>query len=42
MIIVTIIGVLAALTLPSIRANTVRTKMAEALLAFTPCRAAVW
>jgi len=41
MIIVTIIGVLAALTLPSIRANTVRTKMAEALLAFTPCRAAV-
>ena len=41
MIIVTIIGVLAALTLPSVRANAVRVKMAEALLAFTPCRAAV-
>jgi type IV pilus assembly protein PilA len=41
MIIVTIIGVLAALTLPSIRSNAVRVKMAEALLAFTPCRAAV-
>jgi len=41
MIIVTIIGVLAALTLPSVRANAVRVKMAEALLAFAPCRAAV-
>lgn len=41
MIIVTIIGVLAALTLPSVRANAVRVKMAEALLAFAPCRNAV-
>ena len=38
MIVVMIMGVLASLVLPSIRANTVRVKMSEALLAFGPCR----
>jgi type IV pilus assembly protein PilA len=39
--VVMIIGVLAALVLPSIKANTVRVKMSEAILAFAPCRLAV-
>jgi type IV pilus assembly protein PilA len=39
--IVVIIGVLAALVLPSIRLNAVRVKMSEAILAFSPCRNAV-
>ena len=38
MIITAIIGVLAVLTLPSIKSNAVRAKMSEALLAFAPCR----
>ena len=38
MIVTMIIGVLAALVLPSIRTNTARVKMSEALLAFGPCR----
>ena len=41
MIIVTIIGVLVALIVPSVRVNTVRVKMSEAILAFGPCRNAV-
>ena len=39
--VVMIIGVLAALVLPSIKLNTVRVKMSEAILAFAPCRLAV-
>ena len=38
MIVTMIIGVLAALVLPSIRVNTVRVKMSEALFAFGTCR----
>jgi len=41
MLVTMIVGVLAALVLPSIRANTVRVKMSEALFAFGTCRAAV-
>jgi type IV pilus assembly protein PilA len=41
MIIVTIIGVLTALIVPSVRVNTIRVKMTEAILAFAPCRNAV-
>lgn len=38
MLVTMIIGVLAALILPSIRVNTVRIKMSEALFAFGTCR----
>jgi len=38
MIVVMIIGVLAALVLPSIRANAVRVRMAEAILALDTCK----
>ena len=38
MIVTMIIGVLAALVLPSIRVETARVKMSEALLAFGTCR----
>ncbi|MGB7587639.1 MAG: pilin [Solirubrobacterales bacterium] len=38
MIVTMIIGVLAALVLPSIRLNTARVKLSEALLASAPCR----
>jgi type IV pilus assembly protein PilA len=38
MIVSMIIGVLAALALPTIRSYSVRAKMSEALLAFAPCR----
>ena len=38
MLVTMIIGVLAALVLPSIRVNTVRVKMSEALFAFGTCR----
>jgi prepilin-type N-terminal cleavage/methylation domain-containing protein len=38
LIVVLIMGVLAALVLPSIRVNAVRVKMSEALLAFGTCR----
>lgn len=41
LIVVVIIGVLATLILPSIKLNTVRVKMSEAILAFAPCRLAV-
>ena len=36
--VVMIIGVLAALVLPSIKVNAIRVKMSEALLAFGQCR----
>ena len=38
MLVTMIMGVLAALVLPSIRVNTVRVKMSEALLSFGMCR----
>ena len=38
MIVVTVIGVLAAIVLPTYRVNTVRAKVSEALLAFGPCK----
>ena len=38
MIVVMIIGVLAAIVLPTIRSYTVRAKMSEALLAFSTCK----
>src|SRR5262245_8600749 len=41
LIVVVIIGVLAALILPSVKANAVRVKMSEAILAFAPCKNAV-
>jgi prepilin-type N-terminal cleavage/methylation domain-containing protein len=41
MIVIMIIGVLAALVLPGVRANAVRAKMSEAILALSPCRNAV-
>jgi len=41
MLVVVIIGVLAALIVPNIRLNTVRVKMSEVILAFAPCRNAV-
>jgi type IV pilus assembly protein PilA len=41
MIVVTVIGVLAAIVLPTYRVNTVRAKVSEALLAFGPCKSAV-
>jgi len=41
MIVVMIIGVLAAIVLPNIRSYAVRAKMSEAILAFSPCKDAV-
>jgi prepilin-type N-terminal cleavage/methylation domain-containing protein len=41
MIVVMIIGVLAALILPGMRSNAVRAKMSEAILALSPCKNAV-
>jgi len=41
MIVVMIIGVLAALVLPGIRANAVRARMSEAILALSSCKNAV-
>jgi type IV pilus assembly protein PilA len=38
MIVVMIIGVLAAMVLPNIRANAVRAKMSEAILALDTCK----
>ena len=38
LIVTLIMGVLAALVLPSIRVNAVRVKMSEAILAFAACR----
>jgi len=38
MLVTMIIGILAALVLPSIRVNTARVKMSEALFAFGTCR----
>ena len=38
MIVIMIIGVLAALVLPSVRSNAVRAKMSEAILALSPCK----
>ena len=38
MIVVMVIGVLAAIVLPSIRSYVVRAKMSEVLLAFSPCK----
>jgi prepilin-type N-terminal cleavage/methylation domain-containing protein len=38
MIIVMIIGVLAALVLPGVRSNAVRARMSEAILALSPCK----
>src|SRR2546430_14616167 len=35
------IGVLAALVLPGVRANSIRARMSEAILAFSPCKNAV-
>jgi len=39
--VVAIIGILLILVLPSIKINAVRTKMAEVILAFGPCKAMV-
>jgi len=36
--VVMIMGVLTALVLPTVRANAVRAKMSEAIMAFGPCR----
>jgi len=36
--VVMIMGILTALVLPTIRVNTVRVKMSEAIMAFAPCR----
>jgi type IV pilus assembly protein PilA len=41
LIVVMIIGILAAVALPSFRQNAMRAKVSEAILAFGPCRAAV-
>jgi type IV pilus assembly protein PilA len=41
MIVVTVIGVLAAIVLPTYRVNTVRAKVSEALLAFGPCKSTI-
>ena len=38
MIIVTIIGVLAALVLPNVRSNAVRARMSEAILSLSTCK----
>jgi type IV pilus assembly protein PilA len=39
--VVAILGILAVLVLPSIKVNAIRTKMAEVILAFGPCKAMV-
>jgi type IV pilus assembly protein PilA len=41
MIVIMVIGVLAAIVLPSIRSNAVRARMSEAILALSPCKNAV-
>ena len=41
MIVIMIIGVLAAIVLPNVRANAARARMSEAILALTPCKNAV-
>jgi len=41
MIVVMIIGVLAALVLPGMRSNTIRAKMSEAILALVSCKNSV-
>jgi len=41
MIVVMVIGVLAALVLPSVRANAVRARMSEVILALSSCKNAV-
>ncbi|TMH82668.1 MAG: pilin [Betaproteobacteria bacterium] len=41
MIVIMIIGVLAALVLPGVRANSIRARMSEAILALSPCKNAV-
>ena len=41
MIVIMIIGVLAALVLPSIRASAVRARMSEAILSLSTCKSAV-
>lgn len=41
MSVVAIMGVLAILVLPSVKINTIRAKMAEAVIAFAPCRAII-
>ncbi len=38
MIVIMVIGVLAALVLPGVRANAVRARMSEAILALSPCK----
>lgn len=41
MIVITIIGVLAALVLPNVRSSATRARISEAMLAFGPCQALV-
>ena len=41
MIVIMIIGVLAAIVLPGIRSNAIRARMSEAILALSPCKNAV-
>src|SRR2546430_15621086 len=41
MIVIMIIGELAAIVLPTIRSNAVRARMSEAILALSPCKNAV-
>jgi len=38
MIVIMIIGVLAAIVLPGIRSNAIRARMSEAILALSPCK----
>ena len=41
MIVIMIIGVLAAIVLPNVRTNAARARMSEAILALAPCKNAV-
>ena len=41
MIVIMVIGVLAAIVLPNVRTNAARARMSEAILALTPCKNAV-
>ncbi len=41
MIVIMVIGVLAAIILPNVRLNAARARMSEAILALTPCKNAV-
>ena len=41
MIVIMVIGVLAAIVLPGIRTNAVRARLSEAILALSPCKNAV-